>query len=290
MKAIHTGFGVNWLRATGMLYPEEKRIYYDPFSEKLVTGLYRVFLLLMHNPKIFNALMRAIEKSTPGAMGSHFCRYRYIDDLLTASIANKEIETVVNLGAGMDVRAYFIPGVENIRYFELDHPYVIKKKIKKIRKALGDLPGHVVYVPIDFEQQNLTTELEKAGYDLSSKTLFICEGVTAYLREKTVDSILSYVASSAPGNKIVFSYVIKSLVQGKNIHKGIQTVYNRLVKKSIIIFGIDPDEITGYLSKHSLSLIEDIGPDEYKERYMIPSGLGLDVNEIERTALARVEK
>mgnify|MGYP000076406683 CR=1 FL=1 len=60
-----------------------------------------------------------------------FCRFRYIDDVIKDSIAKKGLESVVNLGVGMDYRAYYIPGIESIRYFELDHPSVIKQKKAK---------------------------------------------------------------------------------------------------------------------------------------------------------------
>jgi len=290
MKAIKTGFGVSWIRAAGMLYPKEKRLYNDPFSEKILTGVYKFLINLMHIPKIFDIIMKSIEKNSPGAMGSHFCRYRYIDDQLKNNIAKKEIETVVNLGVGMDARAYFIPGVESIHYFELDHPSVIKKKIKIIKKVLGKLPDNVVYVPIDFEMQSLDNELKNAGYNLSSKTLFIWEGVTPYLSEEAVDNTLKYV-SSAPGSKIVFTYVLKSFIDGENIHNGIKAIYDKYVKKSkIFIYGLAPSDIDDFLSKYSLSIIEDIGSDEYKERYMKPSGLNLEVNEIERMVLAEVKK
>ena len=48
MKATDTGFGVSAARAMGMLYPEEKRLYNDPISEKLLTGGNKFFVKLMH--------------------------------------------------------------------------------------------------------------------------------------------------------------------------------------------------------------------------------------------------
>jgi len=249
MKAIKTSSGVAWVRATGNLYPKEKRLFEDPFSEKLCSPLYKFFLFLQRLPRINEAIVNSKEKSSPGAMGWLFCRFRYIDDVLKNSIAKKapgamgwlfcrfryiddvlknsiakkEIETVVNLGAGMDCRAYFIPGIENLRYFEVDHPSVIKKKIAKMKKILGKLPDHVTYVPIDFETQSLDAELKKAGYNLTSKTLFIWEGVTQYISKEANDSTLKCVAQSAPGSKIVFTYILKSFIEGKNIHEGIKT-------------------------------------------------------------------
>jgi len=223
-------------------------------------------------------------------MGWFFCRFRYIDDVLKNNI--KEIEAVVNLGAGMDCRAYYIPGIESIRYFEVDYPSIIKMKKAKIKKILGKLPDHVVYVPIDFEKQSLDAELKKAGYDLTSRTLFISEGVTQYISKEANDSILKYVAQAAPGSKIVFTYVLKSLIEGKDLNNSTKkSFYKWLVKGfKMFIYGLDPEDINDYLSKYSLSLIEDIGREEVQERYMKLVGLDLKVFEIERIALAKVVK
>ena len=235
--------------------------------------------------------MKLREKSTPGLMGWLFCRFRYIDDVLKENITKKEFETVVNLGAGMDCRAYYIPGAQSIRYFEVDHPSVIKKKKAKFENILGKLPDHVVYVPIDFEKQSLDAELERAGYNLSSKTVFIWEGLTQYISQEANDSILKYVSQAAPGSKIVFSYILKSFIDGKDIHEGIKVMYKHMRKKNnpLWIYGLDPTDIGDYLSKYSLSLIEDIGSEEVQERYMKLVNLDLKVFEIERIALAEVK-
>ena len=284
MKAIDTGMGVAWVRAAGMLYPKEKRLFEDPYSEKLLSPFYKFFIFLQHSPKINNAIVKLKE------MGWFFCRFRYIDDVLKNNI--KEIEAVVNLGAGMDCRAYYIPGIENIHYFEVDYPSVMKEKRTKIKKILGKLPDHVVYVSIDFEKQSLDAELKKAGYDLTSKTLFILEGVTQYISKEANDSILKYVAQAAPGSKIVFTYVLKSFIEGKDLNNSTKkSLYKWLVKGfKMFIYGLDPEDINDYLSKYSISLIEDIGRKEVQERYMKLVDLDLKVFEIERIALAKVVK
>ena len=292
MKAIQTGVGVSWLKAAVMLYPKEKRLFEDPYSEKLLPPFYKFLIVLMRSPKIFDFFMKSKEKSSPGIMGWMFCRFRYIDDVLKNSITKKEIETVVNLGAGMDCRAYYIPGIESISYFEVDHPSVIKQKKAKMKKIFGKLPDHVIFVPIDFEKQSLDTELKKAGYNLNSKTLFIWEGVTQYISKEANDSTLKCVAQSAPGSKIVFTYILKSFIEGKNIHDGIKVMYKYMRKKNnpLWVFGLNPTDIGGYLSKYSLSLIEDIGAEEMNERYMKLVDLGLSIFEIERMALAEIKK
>ena len=292
MKAIQTGVGVSWLKAVGMLYPKEKRLFEDPYAEKLLTPFYKFFLMLMRSPGIFKILMSWREKATPGLLGWQFCRFRYIDDVLINTVAKKEIEAIVNLGAGMDCRAYYIDGVERIRYFEVDHPSVIEKKEVKMKKILGELPNHVIYVPVDFEKQSLDTELKNAEYSLTSKTLFIWEGVSQYISEEANDTILKYVAQAAPGSKLVFTYILKSFIEGREIHDGIKVMYKYMCKKNnpLWVFGLDPSELSDHLSNYSLSLIEDIGSEEVKERYLKSVNIGLDVFEIERLALAEVKR
>ncbi|MFC1810658.1 SAM-dependent methyltransferase [Patescibacteria group bacterium] len=292
MKAIDTGMGVAFARAMGMLYPKEKRLFEDPYCEKLLTPFYKFLLFLMRSPKIFDFLMKWEKKSTPGKTGWLFCRFRYIDDVLKDNIAKKEIETVVNLGSGMDCRAYYIPGASKIRYFEVDHPKVIKKKKAKMKKILGKLPDHVTYVPVDFEKQNLEVELKKAGYNLNSKTLFILEGVTQYISKEANDNTMKYIALAAPGSKIVFTYILKSLIEDKDLNDTAKKgMYKWLVKGfKMWIYGLDPKDMSDYLSKYNLSLIEDIGSREMKERYIKKTNLGLDVFEIERIALAEIKK
>ena len=292
MKATQTGAGVSFVRAVGMLYPKEKRLFEDPYSEKLLIPFFKFLIALMRSPKRFDRIIQSREKAHRGEFGWILCRTRYIDDVLKNSITKKEIETVVNLGVGMDCRAYYIPGIESMRYFEVDHPSVIKRKRAKLKKILGKLPHHIIFVPIDFEKQSLDAELKGAGYNLSSKTLFIWEGVTQYISKETNDNTLKYVAQAAPGSNIVFSYVLKSFVDGKEIHEGTEGTYKTCCKKNnpLWIYGLDPADIGNYLSKYSLSLIEDIGSDEVKERYMKLVNLDLEVLKIERIALAEVRR
>ena len=292
MKAIQTGAAVSFFRAIGMLFPKEKRLFEDPYSEKLLTPFFKFAIAPMRSPKRFDRIIQSKEKSYRGEFGWFFCRTRYIDDVLKNSITKKVIETVVNLGSGMDCRAYYISGIEKTRYFEVDHPSVIKIKKAKMKEILGELPDHVIFVPIDFEKQRLDTALKEAGYNLKSKTLFIWEGVAHYLSKEANDSTLQYIAQATPGSTIVFTYVLKSYIDGKEIYEGTEGVYKRMCKKNnpLWIYGLDPADIGNYLSQYSLSLIEDIGSDEVKERYMKLVNLDLEVFDIERIALAEVKK
>ncbi|MBW2991656.1 SAM-dependent methyltransferase [Candidatus Woesearchaeota archaeon] len=292
MKAIDTGAQVAASRAMMMLYPKEKRLFEDPYSEKLLSPMNKIYLWLMRNPKILDFFISMGEKQIPGAIGWFLCRDRYVDDRITESFQSTDIETVVNLGAGMDCRAYYLPCLAKVPYFHVDHPSVIHKKKKKMKKIFGSLPDNIIYVPIDFEKQTLDVVLKNAGYNLSSKTLFISEGVTQYISKEANDNTMKYVAQAAPGSKIVFTYILKSLIEGKDLNDNARKgMYKWMVKGfKMWIYGLDPAKMRKYLSKYNLSLIEDIGSREMKERYMKKVNLGLDVCDIERIVLARVIK
>jgi len=230
------------------------------------------------------------EKLTPGVIGGLICRTRYIDDVLD-NVIKEGAGAVVNLGAGMDTRAFRIPGIEKIPYFELDFPELQKAKRAYIAKNIGELPANVSLVPIDFNSQELGEELKKAGYTLSSKTLFIWEGVTQYIPKEAVDNTLKYVARAATGSRIVFTYVLESFINGSHIPDGLNSLYKLVLKKKNPLWfcGFEPAEMSEYLSEYSLYLIEDVGHEEYLERYIKPKGRDLTVMEIERTVLAAVK-
>jgi len=285
-----TAYGAAVFRATENLLPEDKRLFEDPYSEKLLPPIYKFFVDIMRSPKIWKFLMNMREKSTPGVIGGIICRTRYIDEVLIDAV-KEGVETVVNLGAGMDTRAFRIPGIENIQYFELDFPEVLKAKRVYINKNIGALPSNLSMVPVDFNSQDPGEELKKAGYTLSSKTFFIWEGVIQYISKEAIDNTLKYVAQAPTSSKIVFTYVLESFINGSYIPDGLNILYKTMLKKKNPLWfcGFEPAEMSEYLSKYSLSLIEDVGHEEYLERNIKPKGRDLTVMEIERTVLAAVK-
>jgi methyltransferase (TIGR00027 family) len=290
MKPSTTAYEAASLRAMENLLPQDKRLFEDPYSEKLLSPYYKFWMIIMRPPRILNFMMNISEKHSPGVIGGLLCRTCYIDDILNNAI-KEGVGTVVNLGAGMDARAFRIPGIENIQYFELDLPEVMKAKRSYIDKKIGELPSNVSLVPIDFNSQDLGEELEKSGYDPSSKTLFIWEGVSQYISKEVVDGTLKYVAQASPGSRIVFTYVLESFINGSKIPDGLNRIYKMFLKKKNPLWfcGFNPAKMNEYLSKYSLSLIEDVGHEEFLERYIRPKGRDLKVMEIERTVLAEVK-
>jgi methyltransferase (TIGR00027 family) len=289
MKQSATGYGPALMRAIENLMPEDRRLFNDPWSEKFLPPSWKFWLVLLRFPGMLNFLMKARERLTPGVIGGFICRTRYIDDAVLRAVV-EEFDSVVNLGAGMDTRAFRIPGIEEVRYFEMDLPELLDVKKEYIDKKIGGLPANLSLVPIDFDNQDIGEALQKAEYSPSSRTLFIWEGVTQYITRDAIDKVLEYVAKAASGSMIVFTYVLESFIDGSVIPFGLKSLYRMTLKKKdpLWLSGFDPAGMPEFVSRFSLHLIEDVGHEEHMERYIRLVGRDLSVFEIERIVLAEV--
>ena len=128
MKATDTGFGLAFGRTLGMLYPENRWLYFDPISKRFLAGRKGLHLCALRLPPGPKCLMAICEGPSPGMMGYFFCRSRYCDDVIRERPARNDIDTKINFGTGTDPRACQIPGIDKARCFEVDHPDVVKQK------------------------------------------------------------------------------------------------------------------------------------------------------------------
>ena len=71
---------------------------------------------------------------------------------------------MVIIGAGFDTRAYQFEDLkENVKVFEVDHPVTQQVKVLKIKEIFGELPDHVIYVPVVFGVDRLDRKLLEKG-------------------------------------------------------------------------------------------------------------------------------
>lgn len=141
-------------------------------------------------------LVSATEKRGRGLYAGFLCRKRYIDDQLTAAIADG-IEAVVILGAGFDTRAYRFPALTRLPVFEIDLPENIAAKKALLRKVYGRVPDHVRLVGADFDTENLAEVLGANGFPAHARTFFSWEAVTRYLTEDGVRRAFDFLATAA---------------------------------------------------------------------------------------------
>lgn len=246
--------------------PEGIRICYDPYAVHFVDP--ETLSFARKNPEKAKAMREHYELLFPGLASSIRARVRYFDDFAKASIEDG-LEQLVLLGAGYDTRAYRIKGLNEIKVFEVDHPKTQDVKIEKIKKIFGSLPGHVVYVPVDFESEDLGQKLLEKGYIKSQKTLFIMEGLLMYIPPKTVDEMLSFIVkNSGKGSSIIFDYYPQSVVDGTNELEVAKNILNYVIQQGEpLLFGIKEGEVEAFLAQRGFSKIQNVTSEDYKRTY-----------------------
>ncbi|GLV55638.1 S-adenosyl-L-methionine-dependent methyltransferase [Dictyobacter sp. S3.2.2.5] len=281
----NTALGAAICRLIEQFQPEPTRLFYDPLVKDLLAA---PFSMLMQLKSMRAYTIKQTDAVMPGLYGVQVCRTRYIDEAVEQALT-QGIEQVVMLGAGLDTRPYRLAGMERVRVFEVDLPAVQEPKKKRLHKHFGQLPANVTFVPIDFDKQSLDAALGSTTFDLLQPALFVWEGVTQYLTEEAIHQTLTFVGKSAPGGILVFTYVLRSLIERRSNVPGAQKLLERLDKGgSPWLFGLEPSDVASYLSSFHLNLTADVGNTDYQASYLKPLGRELVVSECERIAKATV--
>jgi methyltransferase (TIGR00027 family) len=279
-----TALGAAVCRMIEQYQPENTRLFYDPIEQELVGGAIQ---WMMRFAAMRDLMVKQIDAVAKGIYGVQICRTRYIDDALHSALS-KGINQVVILGAGYDTRAYRLPELQIAKVFEVDLPGVQADKMKKLQKYLGQLPSHVTYIPIDFDTQTLETVFSATNFDGQVPTVYIWEGVTQYLSEGAVRQTFSFVGKSTPGSLIVFTYVLRSIIERRSDIPDANHLMEVIAKQSPWTFGLEPSSISDFLSPYHLTIVADVGDQDYQEKYLKPMGRKLDVFEGERITQAVV--
>ena len=281
----NTALGVAVCRLIEQFQPEETRLFIDPVVKYLVGTPIRA---LVQFACIRNYTIKRSDAIAQGIYGAQICRTRYIDDAVQAALS-QGIRQLVILGAGFDTRPYRLPGIEHVQVLEVDLPSVQEDKKKKLEKHFGRLPEHVTFVPIDFDTQSLEDVLPWTAFDPASPAVFVWEGVTQYIPEEAVRRTLAFVGKSAPGSTLIFTYVLKSVIERRSNIPGADKMMDTAAKNSYPwIFGLEPSNVPFFLKPFHLNPIADVGNADYQARYLKPLGRTLVVFEGERIVQATV--
>ena len=206
----------------------------------------------------------------PGLHEYVFVRTKVMDAAFVEA-QEEHIPQIVLLGAGFDTRALRFAGRNRgTKIFELDAPTTQQAKIGVLRRKKIPLPAELVYVPIDFDQEEVAEVLEKAGYQAGQRCLFLWEGVTMYLSAQAVDKTLEFIRrSSAPGSRLVFDYLHASVLRKENRYYGEQKAYDMVSKVGEgWTFGLEEGEVGPFLAKRGFGLVQHYTSVELEKLYL----------------------
>jgi methyltransferase (TIGR00027 family) len=277
-----SAFGPMVLAAVEHNEPPGRRLVDDDLAELFLPAPMRLLAGATRWGPARRLMIRASELTGPGLWANLACRKRFIDDKLEEAL--DQIDAVVILGAGLDTLSYRLTRRVRLPVFEVDLPVNIARKVKTVRRVLGELPLSVRLVALDFERDDLLTSLAEHGYRTDYRAFFICEGVTQYLTEDGVRLTLEGLRAAAPGSRFVFTYVRRDFIDGSNRY-GTRTLYRNVRERhQLWHFGLQPEEVAGFVGEYGWRLAEQAGPDDLVQRYERPAGRKLEASQLEWSA------
>ena len=266
-KASHTALMAAIHR---FLATKDKRIA-DGGSDKLA------YIFLPPKARFFlgfkffrNVITKKLHKKVPGSYEYLTARTRFFDEIFVLA-AKEKCPQIVFLGAGYDTRAIRFQGLtKDSVIYELDAPTTQGEKKKYFERSEIQIPENIVFVPINFNTDELEQTLLSHGYNPNKKSLFIWEGVTMYIDQESVKETLSFIKdNSGSGSTIAFDYFYDSVINGTSNSFGAKELSDSASKLGEKFkFGIEEGRIGEFLKENDLLLERHYTPKEFEEKYL----------------------
>ena len=191
-------------------------------------------------------------------------RSRLPEDVVERAFES-HVEQYVVLGAGVDTFAYRRTDLmgRGLRVFEVDHPATQEWKRERLRVLGMETPPGLVFAPVDFEHQTLSSGLSAVGFDFSAPAVFSWLGVTLYLTLDAINATLATVARCPSGTRIVLTYNLPKDAlggMGAETDAALGSIAAEVGEPIVSLFL--PAEIETLLRAHGFADIDDFGPDE----------------------------
>lgn len=235
----------------------------DHIAQLLVPGFLKPLLHLALVRRLYRAL------SPKGLYEYVIARTKYVDAVFKRALAEK-VDQILIFGAGFDTRALrFQDAAGNTRIFELDVPVTQQAKIRRYQSQHLALPSNLVFMPIDFDRESLSTKLVEFGFRQDQKSLFLLEGLLMYLQPESVAATFRTIQEYAATHSwVVLDYVYASVLRNENFYYGEPQVVALMTRTGEQWhFGIEKGKVEQFLSTYGLSLIDRKDAAELERAY-----------------------
>jgi methyltransferase (TIGR00027 family) len=208
-------------------------------------------------------------------------RSRIAEDALSNAVEGG-VRQIVILGAGLDTFALRNPHAQ-IRIYEVDHPATQAWKLERSAEAQIALPPWLIFVPADFERDDVGEKLIAAGFQQNSPAFFTWLGVVPYLTQDVIGRTLDYI-SSIQNSEVVFDYMEPPEAfseELRQIEKARAEQLEKIGERSDSRF--EPAAMAAILRSHGFCAIEDINFQQIASRFgpavqgLAPGHAGLHV-------------
>lgn len=252
-RASRTALRVAIRRAAHQVM-DEPRVLDDPIAVRLI------------GPEYARDLERASHPVARDFRLYMSVRSRYAEDRLALSVA-EGIGQYVILGAGLDTFAYRNP-FPSLRVFEVDFPATQLWKHELLAAAGIPLPGNLIFVPLDFENQTLREGLVGAGFHADEPAFFSWLGVAPYLTLEAFRATIAAIGGLAAGTAVSFDYAFPPETLSPKRRRVFDVLQERVTAagEPLRLF-FTPEELEGELRAAGFRRIEQFDTDRMNEAY-----------------------
>jgi methyltransferase (TIGR00027 family) len=173
--------------------------------------------LILHDPIVIKLVPEASEPGILAEFGDSSdplsivlrtlfaVRSRFAEDRL-AQAAERGVRQYVMIGAGLDTFPWRQPEfAHHMSIYAADHPTSLIWTQRRLRERNFSRPSNLTHVPVDLEEQHLAEQLAACGFETAAASFCSLLGVSQYLSNGALDSLLRFTASLQPGSELVLS-------------------------------------------------------------------------------------
>ena len=148
-------------------------IFHDPYAERLAGERGRAIVAeVKHGRQMAWAMI---------------VRTAVMDELILDRIANGGVDTVINLAAGLDTRAWRLPLPRSLQWFDVDLPEMVEYKADAMRSETPACRYEAIAVDLTSDAARATLLRRLGG--VARTALVITEGLLIYLSQEQVESL-----------------------------------------------------------------------------------------------------
>jgi methyltransferase (TIGR00027 family) len=278
-RASLTAMGTSLMRAHHTRSAREPLIH-DPWGDRLVSEADRERLRQMSLGGLSEKDRAPLEALDPDELtevflsshpsyGTVIIRTRYAEDALAEAVA-RGVRQLVIVGAGLDSFALRRPGfATDVEVFELDHPDTQEVKLERLAQCGVESPPGVQFIAADLGIEGIDQALMRSSFDSGRPSFFSWLGVTVYLtREANLKTLRAIASCGAPGSELVFDFIDQRTFDSPPTDAdGARARAQFASVSEAWVSGFRSPALGEDLRAVAFELLEDLSPDDLRERY-----------------------
>lgn len=218
---------------------KNKALFQDPFARSLAGGK--------------GVLQQKILGDIRAIANAIAVRTYIIDEIISQLIRVNGIDTVLNLGTGLDTRPYRLKLPSTLRWIEVDIPSILSYKEQKLEQEHPRCS--VERVKLDLGDRTSRNILFTKINDESQQVLVLAEGILGYLTEAQVTDLAKNLYQQPNFYWWMFDLTAQSLLEQLQDHQN-QKIFRQYFTDGKTAFSFAPVEGIEFFQPHGWQLAE----------------------------------